>query len=139
MLSVCVIGMGPIGNRHADMYQGDPLARLVGVCDIRRERADAAAARLGVRAFYDAAQMLADLKPDLCSITTAGAENGGDHYIPCMQALEAGCQVLCEKPISNEIAKAEEMVALARQKGLRLGSRPQPPLQPGPPAGQTMD
>jgi predicted dehydrogenase len=121
MLSVCVIGMGPIGNRHADMYRGDPLARLVGVCDIQRERADAAAARLGVRAFYDAQEMLAALKPDVCSITTAGAENGGDHYTPCMQALEAGCQVLCEKPISNEISKAEEMVAKARQKGLRLG------------------
>ena len=26
MLRVCVIGMGPIGNRHADMYQADPLA-----------------------------------------------------------------------------------------------------------------
>jgi predicted dehydrogenase len=97
------------------------LAKLVGVCDIQRERADAAVARLGVRAFYDAQEMLAALKPDVCSITTAGAENGGDHYTPCMQALEAGCQVLCEKPISNEISKAEEMVAKARQKRLCLG------------------
>ena len=48
MLRVCVIGMGPIGNRHADMYRADPLAGLVGVCDILHERADAAAARLGV-------------------------------------------------------------------------------------------
>ena len=29
MLRVCVIGMGPIGNRHADMYQADPLAELL--------------------------------------------------------------------------------------------------------------
>ena len=46
-LRVCVIGMGPIGNRHADMYQEDPLAELVGVCDIQQERADAAAATAG--------------------------------------------------------------------------------------------
>ena len=38
-----------------------------------------------------------------------------------MQALEAGCHVLGEKPICNEIARAEEMVAKAREKGLCYG------------------
>ena len=33
MLKVCVIGLGPIGNRHAKLYHEDPLAELVGVCD----------------------------------------------------------------------------------------------------------
>lgn len=122
MLRVCVIGMGPIGNRHADMYRLSPLANLVGVCDIIRTRADAAANRLGIPGFYDAQEMLASLKPDLVSICTSGIENGGDHYLPAMQALEAGCHVLCEKPISNEISKAEEMVAKARAKGVCLGT-----------------
>ncbi len=121
MLRVCVIGMGPIGNRHARIYKEDPLAELVGVCDIIRERADAAAERLGVPAFYDAQEMLAALKPDVCSITTGGYEYGSDHYLPTMQALEAGCHVLGEKPISNDIAQAEEMVAKAREKGLCYG------------------
>jgi len=80
MLRVSIIGMGPIGNRHADMYRDDPLADLVGVCDIQRERAEAAAARLGVPAFYDAQEMLAALRPDVCSITTGGYEYGSDHY-----------------------------------------------------------
>lgn len=35
-----------------------------------------------------------------------------------MQALDAGCHVLGEKPISNEIEKGEEMVAKAREKGV---------------------
>jgi predicted dehydrogenase len=121
MLRVCVIGMGPIGNRHSDMYKANPLAQLVGVCDIQKGRADAAAARLGVPAFYDAQQMLAKLRPDLCSITTAGEENGSDHYEPTLQALAAGCHVLGEKPISNDIARAEEMVAKARQAGVCYG------------------
>jgi predicted dehydrogenase len=121
MLRVCIIGLGPIGNRHADMYRLTPLAKLVGVCDIIHERAVAAAARLGVPGFYDAQVMLDTLKPDLVSICTAGVENGGDHYVPAMQALEAGCNVLCEKPISNEIPKAEAMVAKAREKGVILG------------------
>jgi len=121
MLRVCVIGLGPIGNRHADMYQADPLAQLVGVCDLLKDRADAASRRLGVPAFYDAQAMLDALRPDVCSIATAGYANGGDHYQPTLQALQAGCHVLGEKPISNEIARAEEMVALARQKGLCYG------------------
>jgi predicted dehydrogenase len=121
MKRVCVIGMGPIGNRHADMYQADPLAELVGVCDVQPEWAERASARLGVPAFSDVDKMLAELAPDICSVTTGGYEYGSDHYAPTMQALAAGCHVLGEKPISNEIAKAEEMVALAREKGVCYG------------------
>jgi predicted dehydrogenase len=115
VLRVCVIGMGPIGNRHADIYRADELAELVGVCDIDRARCDGAARRLGVPGFYDAPSMLNALKPDLCSVTTGGYEYGSDHYEPTMQALDAGCHVLCEKPICNEIPKAEAMVAKARE------------------------
>ena len=121
MLRVCVIGMGPIGNRHADVYQAEPLTQLVGVCDIQKDRAVAASRRLGVPAFEDVQTMLDALNPDVCSIATGGYEYGSDHYAPTMQALEAGCHVLGEKPISNEIARAEEMVAKAREKGLCYG------------------
>ncbi len=121
MLRVGVIGLGPIGNLHADIYRADPLAELVGVCDRDKDRADTAAARLGVPAFYDAPAMLSVLRPDLCSVTTGGYEYGSDHYEPTMQALGAGCHVLGEKPISNDIACAEKMVALAKEKNLCYG------------------
>ena len=121
MLKVCVIGMGPIGNRHAGLYRDDPLAALAGVCDVRPERAEAAGAHFGVPCFEDAETMLRAVRPDVCSVTTGGVEYGSDHYLPTMQALDSGCHVLCEKPICNEIAKAEAMVARAREKGLCLG------------------
>jgi len=120
-LKVAVIGCGPIGNRHADIYRGDALAELVGVCDIIRERADAAAERLGVPAFYDAQGMLSALAPDVVSVATGGVEYGSDHYEPTLQALEAGCHVLCEKPICNTIREAEEMVACARRNNRCFG------------------
>jgi predicted dehydrogenase len=107
--------MGPIGNRHADIYAAEPLAELVGVCDLRHDRADAAAARLGVPAFYDVPTLLRELAPAMCSVATGGVEYGSEHYEPTMQALEAGCHVLCEKPICNTIPEAEEMVAGARR------------------------
>src|SRR5205814_6459624 len=119
--------MGPIGNRHAKIYRADDLADLVGVCDILKDRADSAASRLSVPAFYDAAKMLDQLKPDVVSIATGGVEYGSDHYAPTMQALDAGCHVLGEKPISNDIAQAENMVARAREKnrcyGINLNHR----------------
>ena len=121
MLKVCVIGLGPIGNLHCRVYRDDPLAELVGVCDILHDRADAAAARYGVPAYYDVADMLRRAKPDVCSVATGGYEYGNEHYLPTMQALEAGCHVLGEKPISNEIWQAEEMVAKAKEKGVCYG------------------
>jgi len=121
VLKVCVIGLGPIGNRHADMYRASPLAELAGVCDLLPDRAAAASRRLGVPAFGDAAEMLRKLKPDITSVATGGHEYGSDHCAPTLQALDAGSHVLVEKPISNEIADAERMVARARERGLCLG------------------
>src|SRR4051794_38576527 len=127
MLRVCVIGMGPIGNLHGRVYQGDALAQLVGVCDLRKDRADAGAAKYSVPGFNDARKMLEELKPDVVSVTTGGQEYGSDHFEPTMIALEAGCHVLGEKPISNDIVQAEKMVAKAREKrrcyGINLNHR----------------
>ena len=114
-LRVAVIGCGPIGNRHADLYQADPLADLMAVCDLRQDRLNASAARLGVKGYTDAPTMLAELKPDLVSVATGGTEYGSDHYLPTIQALEAGCHVLCEKPICNTIPEARKMVECAKR------------------------
>lgn len=117
MLRVCVIGLGPIGNRHADIYVENPLSELVGVCDIDETRANTTAQRLGVTAFYNVQKMLEERKPDVVSVATGGYEYSSDHYTPTIQALEAGCHVLGEKPISNNISHGEEMVA----KGIEMG------------------
>lgn len=115
-LRACVIGMGPIGNRHADLYLGNQQVELIGVCDIIAERSDKAGKRLGCASFTNAAEMLSKQKPDIVSVTTGGIEYGSDHYEPTMQSLESGAHVLCEKPICNDIGKATEMVAKAQEK-----------------------
>jgi len=61
------------------MYMEHPQAELVGVCDLIKERADTAAERLGVPAFYDVPQMLSALSPDICSVATGGEEYASDH------------------------------------------------------------
>jgi predicted dehydrogenase len=121
MLRIGVIGMRGIGNTHAEVYRGDPLAELVGVCDIVPERAEESAARWGVLAYYSVADLLREAKPDAVSVTTGGFENGSWHYEPVMECLRAGVHVLCEKPISNNIEHAREMVRTARESGRYFG------------------
>lgn len=121
MLRVAIIGLGPIGNIHARHYKEHPDCKLVGLCDIIKERADTASERFRAPAFYDANEMLIALKPDICGICTGGYEYGSEHYEPTMQAFATGCHVLGEKPISNEIEKAEQLVRAARERGVCYG------------------
>jgi UDP-N-acetylglucosamine 3-dehydrogenase len=121
MLRIGVIGMRGIGNTHAEVYHNDPLATLVGVCDIVRERADESSGRWGVPAYYSVQEMLREAAPDAVSVATGGFENGSWHYEPVMECLRAGVHTLCEKPISNNIEHAREMVRTARQAGVYFG------------------
>ena len=120
-LNVAVVGLGAIGTRHADIYNADDRCEIVAVCDAFSEKANAAAERYGCPAFTSVEEMLEGPEIEAASVCTAGVENGGDHYEPTMTLLGAGIPVLGEKPISNEIPKAREMVALARAKNLRYG------------------
>ena len=119
-LRIGIVGLGGIGNRHAKVYQSlEDKTDIVAVCDIIPERADKAAAAYDAKAFYSVREMLdSGIELDACSMCTAGEENGGDHYTPTMELLAAGLPVLGEKPISNRIAEAEEMVALAKEKNV---------------------
>jgi predicted dehydrogenase len=120
-LKVGVVGMGGIGNNHANCHKNDELADLVAVCDVVKEKADAAAEKHGVKAYYSLADMLANEALDIVDVTTGGYENGSWHFEPTMEALEAGKHVLCEKPLSNDIGEAREMVRAAAAKRLYLG------------------
>lgn len=118
MLRTAVIGLGPIGNRHADIHQADPLAELAAVCDWNPGRAEGSGKRLGVPCYDNVERMLSESKPEMVSICTGGHEYGSEHYLPTMQALDHGCHVLCEKPIASEIELARRMVATAKEKGV---------------------
>ncbi|MGB7156591.1 MAG: Gfo/Idh/MocA family oxidoreductase [Tepidisphaeraceae bacterium] len=123
MLNIGIVGLGNIGNTHAGVYtKMKDDVRLVAVCDILKDRADKAAEKYASKPFYSVDELLqSGLKLDAVSVATAGKENGGDHFEPTMQLLRAGIPVLGEKPISNELPKAEQMVALAKEKRLPYG------------------
>jgi predicted dehydrogenase len=118
-LQMGIVGVGNIGSIHAGIYKDHPKTEVAAVCDIVKEKADAAALKFGGKAFYSVKEMLdSGIKLDGCSVATKGEENGGEHFAPTMELLEAGIPVLGEKPISNKIPEAERMVRLAAERKL---------------------
>mgnify|MGYP000204743868 CR=1 FL=1 len=121
-LKVAIVGMGNIGNRHAQVYEKRDDVEIVAVCDIIAEKADRASQKYGAQPFYSIQEMLnSGIQIDAASMCTAGVENGGDHYQATMELLEAGIPTLGEKPISNNTEEADEMVTFAKKKGIRYG------------------
>ena len=120
-LKVGIVGLGGIGNRHADCHAADNLSNLVAVCDVVKTSADKTAEKHNVKAYYTLKDMLKNEDLDIVDVTTGGNENGSWHYEPTMEALAAGKHVLCEKPLSNDIDEARDMVAFAAQQNVYLG------------------
>ncbi|HOX38887.1 MAG TPA: Gfo/Idh/MocA family oxidoreductase [Candidatus Brocadiia bacterium] len=121
VLRVGVVGLRGIGSSHADCHLKDPLAELVAVCDVVKQRADDAAKKRNVRAYYSLSDMLKNEDLDIVDVCTGGYENGSWHFEPAMEALEAGKNVLVEKPLSNDVGEARQMVAKAAEKKVYLG------------------
>jgi len=117
MLKVGVVGCGGVGLLHSKAYQSHPEANLVCVCDMVKEKADARAKALGVKAYYSVKEMLkAEPELDVVGVITADHL----HFEPTMEAIEGGKHVLVEKPLSLKIKEAELMVRKATEKGVKL-------------------
>jgi UDP-N-acetylglucosamine 3-dehydrogenase len=121
MLRVAIVGLGGIGKNHARCYTSNPDAELVAVCDLLPERVDPVGKQYGIPAYHSLEEMLDAEELDAVSVSTAGPENGGHHHAPTMQLIAAGKHVLVEKPISNNLTEAREMVQAAKEAGVLLG------------------
>ncbi len=113
-IKVGVIGVGYLGRFHAEKYAHLQGVELVGVADLNQARAAEIAQALGTGAFADYRQLL----PEVAAVSVAVPTSG--HFAVVKDALEAGCRVLVEKPISVSVAEADALVGLARERGLTL-------------------
>lgn len=126
-----LLGCGRVAAHYVDVLTGGlgetvEGIEIVGACDIVRTRAEALAQRLGGEPFEDLATALASLEPDLVVIMTPS----GDHHRHARQVLEAGHHVLVEKPIAMRPDEADELIALAEERGLHCGVALQNRLNP---------
>jgi predicted dehydrogenase len=112
-LRVGVIGVGALGQHHARVYAGLPAVHLAGVHDAARSRADEVAARYGTRVFDDVDALLEAVDAVSVAVPTV------DHHRLALRALEAGKDVLVEKPIAATLAEADELIRVA-ERGRRI-------------------
>lgn len=108
---VGIVGVG-IGSVHASAYSKLPNVEIVALCDIDADRARAVAERHGVKKIYtDYEAILAEEKLDAVSVCTPNVL----HAPVAIAALEAGCHVLCEKPLSVNAEEGARIVTAARK------------------------
>lgn len=107
-----VIGVGYLGRFHAQKYAILENVDLVGVADVSRKRAEEVATEVGTAAFTDYRELLAQV--DLVSIVVPTQY----HFPVAKECLEAGCHILLEKPVTQTVAEAEELIRMAAERGL---------------------
>lgn len=102
-----VIGVGYLGQFHAEKYAALPNAELVAVVDVDRQRCEEVAAKVGAGAFTDYREILGMV--DAVSIVVPTQY----HHEVAKAFLERGVHVLLEKPITTTLAEAEELIGIA--------------------------
>lgn len=115
-VNVAVIGVGAFGRNHARVYkeleqQGERL-RLLGVVDQDVSRADAVGSEFGCRSFGSLEQLLTThSEVQAASVTVPTL-----HHLPVSRTLmEAGVDVLIEKPLASTLAEADEIISVAKR------------------------
>ena len=111
-----MVGVGVFGRNHARVYkeleqQGEPV-RLLGVVDPNAARADAVAREFGCEAFGSVDQMLTLTRQRELQAASIAAPTV-HHLELARELMQAGIDVLIEKPLAATLAEAEELVAIA--------------------------
>jgi predicted dehydrogenase len=114
-ISVAVVGVGVFGRNHARIYkelelQGEPV-RLLGVVDPDVSRADAVAREFECKAFGSVHQMLTTHSELQAASVAAPTVH---HVDVARELMQAGVDVLIEKPLAATLAQADELVKLAK-------------------------
>jgi predicted dehydrogenase len=115
-LPVAVIGVGAFGRNHARVYAElaqSSEAQLVGVVDTDSARASAVAAEFTTRAFSSVRELLAAGEVRAASVAVPTSA----HLEVARELMEAGVDVLIEKPLAASLAEADELAAIALRTG----------------------
>ncbi len=117
MIKVGIIGMGRSGwELHAAFLSTFPGYKLVAATDQSQERLDRAVEVFGVKPYQDARELIADPKVQL--VVVAAPSNL--HASLSIAAMEAGKDVVVEKPMSITLAEADMMLETAERTGRLL-------------------
>jgi predicted dehydrogenase len=109
-ISIGVVGVGQMGRHHARILAGLGQARLVGIADLNLEKARALGNDHKVPAFRSADEFPPDTKAVVIAAPTPA------HHALARSFLNRGWHCFVEKPLTERVDDAEEIIALAREK-----------------------
>ncbi|WP_420441048.1 Gfo/Idh/MocA family protein [Candidatus Palauibacter sp.] len=110
-----VVGVGKLGAEHARLLATSDAFALEGVHDRSAARAKTVADTWSVPAFPEAEALLDRVEAVVIAVPTPA------HHEVATAAIRAGCHALVEKPLAASLAEADEILALAEEKGVVLG------------------
>ncbi len=113
-ITSAVVGVGYLGRFHAEKYASSAKATLIGVVDIDEARATEIAASVGVEAFTDYRELFGRVRCVSIAVPT------GFHYRVARDFIDAGIDVLVEKPLTADITEARELVRAAKANNVLL-------------------
>jgi predicted dehydrogenase len=113
-LTTAVIGVGSLGQHHARILAGHPASALTAVVDTDLKRAEKIGSALKVAALSDYHQIIGKAKLAVIAVPTPF------HFPVAKDLIEAGIHVLVEKPFTETVEQAKELIALAEAKDVVL-------------------
>jgi predicted dehydrogenase len=114
-IKTAIFGTGFIGRVHLDAVRRLESVEAAAIVDTNIDLAQRLAAGFAIPMAADYRPVLRDPTIGAVHICTPNAQ----HFSMAREALEAGKHVVCEKPLATTVEEAEELVALATEKGLR--------------------
>jgi len=116
-MNLCAIGTGAITRSMLKEFARSDVLHVTAIYSRKEETGRAMAEEFGIpRVFTDMEEMLADPAIDMVYV----ASPNSIHYGQARAALLAGKHVICEKPFAPTVAEADELIRLAKEKGLFL-------------------
>lgn len=112
MIRVGVIGTGAMGQNHVRIYSEMEGVELAGISEVDQQRVEAMAVQFNTKGFTDYKEMFAE-GLDAVSVVVPTKL----HKRVVLDALEAGLNVLVEKPIADTLENADLMIEAAKKAG----------------------
>lgn len=117
-MKYALIGCGRISPNHIAAAKANRL-EFAGICDINQEMLQDKVSKFGledVQQYTDYHEMLEKEKPELVAIAT----ESGKHAAIALDCIEAGCNLIIEKPIALSLSDADAIIKAAKEKGVKV-------------------
>ena len=114
-VGIGVVGCGLIGTRHGVLFDSLDGVSLKAMCDVDGERAEAAASRLGVKAYTSVDEMVLDDSIDAVIVATSGSHGG-----PAETAARAGKHVMVETSFAATLQECDQIIDAGERSGVNL-------------------